>query len=66
VVFLISIFFTMSQTLNSGHAFDSTNYGYGKARMRFFSKSNDVWQIVKSGWTKPEDTTLELIPQKNA
>jgi len=56
----------MSQTVNSILAFDSMNYGYWKAHMQFFLKSNDVWQIVKSGWTKPEDTTLELIPQKNA
>jgi len=56
----------MSQTLNSIPVFDGTNYGYGKARMRFFLKLNDVWQIVKSSWTKLDDTTLELIPQKNA
>jgi hypothetical protein len=56
----------MSQNLNSVPAFDGMNYGYWKARMRFFLKSIDVWQIVESGWTKPEDTTLELIPQKNA
>jgi hypothetical protein len=34
--------------------------------MRFFLKSIDCWQIVESGWTKPEDTTLELIPARNA
>jgi len=28
--------------------------------MRFFLKSIDVWQIVESGWTKPEPTTTEL------
>jgi hypothetical protein len=28
--------------------------------MHFFLKSIDVWQIVESGWTKPEDTTVEL------
>jgi hypothetical protein len=32
--------------------------------MRFFLKSIDVWHIVESGWTKPEDTTIELILQK--
>jgi hypothetical protein len=61
-----TFFFTMSQNLNSFPAFDGTNYGYWKVCMRFFLKSNDVWQIVESGWTKPGDTTLELISQKNA
>jgi hypothetical protein len=56
----------MSQTLNIVHAFDGTNYGYWKAHMRFFLKSNDVWQIVESGSTKLEVTTAKLITQKNA
>jgi hypothetical protein len=61
-----SIFiFAMSQTLNYVPAFDGPNYGYWKARMRFFLKSIDYWQIVESGWTKLEDTTLELIPERN-
>jgi hypothetical protein len=34
--------------------------------MRFFFKSIDCWGIVETGWTKPEDTTPELVPQKNA
>jgi hypothetical protein len=34
--------------------------------MRFFLKSIDCWSIIDTGWTKPEDTTLELVPQKNA
>jgi hypothetical protein len=34
--------------------------------MRFFLKSIDCWSIVETGWTKPEETTLELVPQKNA
>jgi hypothetical protein len=34
--------------------------------MRFFLKSIDCWSIVETGWTKPEDATLELVPQKNA
>jgi len=55
----------MSQTLNFVHAFDGSNYGYWKARMRFFLKYIDCWSNVKTGWTKPEDTTLELVPQKN-
>jgi uncharacterized protein YjaG (DUF416 family) len=56
----------MSQTLNSVPAFDGSNYGYWKARMRFFLKSIDCWGIVETGWTKLEDTTPELVPQKNA
>jgi hypothetical protein len=56
----------MSQNLNFIPAFDVTNYGYWKAHMRFFLKSIDVWLIVESDWTKPEDTTIKLIPQKNA
>jgi hypothetical protein len=50
----------MSQTLNFVPAFDGMNYGYWKARMRFFLKSIDVWKIVESGWIKPEDTTHQL------
>jgi hypothetical protein len=56
----------MSQTLNSVPTFDGTNYGYWKARMQFFLKSIDCWSIVETGWTKPEDTTLELVPKKTA
>jgi hypothetical protein len=56
----------MSETLNSIAAFDDSNYGYWKACMRFFLKSNDVWQIVKSGWTKLEASAVESIPHKNA
>jgi hypothetical protein len=56
----------MFRNLNFVPAFDGTNYGYWKARMCFFLKSIDVWPIVESSWTKPEDITLELIPQKNA
>jgi hypothetical protein len=33
---------------------------------RFFLKSIDWWSIVETGWTKPEDAALELVPQKNA
>jgi hypothetical protein len=50
----------MSQTLNSVHAFDGTNYDYWKTRIRFFLKSIDVWKIVESIWIKLEDTTNEL------
>jgi hypothetical protein len=56
----------MSQTLNIVPAFDGTNYGYWKACMRFFLKSIDCWSIVETGWINPADTTLELVPQKNA
>jgi hypothetical protein len=56
----------MFQTLNFVPAFDGTNYGYWKSRMRFFLKSIDCWSIVETGWTKPEETTFELVPQKNA
>jgi hypothetical protein len=56
----------MSQNLNTVPAFDGTNYGYWKARMRFVLKSIDCWQIIESGWTKTKDATLELIPARNA
>jgi hypothetical protein len=56
----------MSQTLNTVPAFEGTNYGYWKACMRFFLKSIDCWSIVETGWTKLADTSLELVPQKNA
>jgi hypothetical protein len=55
----------MSQNLNIVPAFDSTNYGYWKARMRFFLKSIDYWNIVENGWTKPADATPELVIEKN-
>jgi hypothetical protein len=42
----------MSQNLNSVPLFDGMNYGYWKARMRFFLKSIDVWKIVETGWIK--------------
>jgi len=56
----------MSQSLNTVPAFDGKNYGYWKARMRFFLKSFDCWSIVETGWTKPADATLELVTEKNA
>jgi hypothetical protein len=55
----------MSQSLNIVPVFDGKNYGYWKARMRFFLKSIDCWSIVETGWTKPADATLELVPEKN-
>jgi hypothetical protein len=56
----------MSQTLNTVPAFDGTNYGYWKTRMRFFLKTIDCWSIVEIGLTKPVDAALKLVPQKNA
>jgi hypothetical protein len=43
------------------HAFNGTNYEYWKARMCFFLKSIDVWQIVETGWIKPEATTPNYL-----
>jgi hypothetical protein len=34
--------------------------------MQFFLQSIDCWSIVETGWTKPTDATLELVPQKTA
>jgi hypothetical protein len=56
----------MSQNRNTAPAFDGTNYGYWKTRIRFFLKSIDSWNIVETGWTKPADETLELVTEKNA
>jgi hypothetical protein len=55
----------MSQSLNIVSAFDGTDYGDWKARMRFFLKSIDCWSIVETNWTKPVDATLELVTEKN-
>jgi hypothetical protein len=56
----------MSQSLNTVPAFDDMNYGCWKARMRFFLKSIDCWSIVETSWTKPANTMLELVTEKNA
>jgi hypothetical protein len=57
----------MSQSVNTVPAFDGTNYGYWKARMRFFLKSIDVWKIVETGWIKLEDAVDKIIvAQTNA
>jgi hypothetical protein len=56
----------MFQTLNIVLAFDGMNDGYWKACMRFFLKSINSLSIVETGWTKPADTALKLVPQKNA
>jgi hypothetical protein len=66
VIFLTSIFFIISQSLHCISAFDGTNYEYWKARMCFFLKSIDVWQIVETGWIKPEATTVELFVAQNS
>jgi hypothetical protein len=55
----------MSQTLNFILAFNGTNYGYLKVRMRFFLKSMDCWSIVETGWTTTKDATRKLVPQEN-
>jgi hypothetical protein len=49
----------MSLNLNFVLTFDGINYGYWKARMRFFLKFIDVWHIVESRWTPPEAPTAE-------
>jgi hypothetical protein len=49
----------MSQSLNFVPVFDGPNYDYWKARMRFFLKSIDIWQIVESGWSPPSTATVE-------
>jgi len=56
----------MSQNLNSVPPFDGMNYGYWKARMRFFLKSIDVWKIVKTSWIKPEETDEITVTQTSA
>jgi hypothetical protein len=56
----------MSQSLHCIPAFNGTNYGYWKARMCFFLKSIDVWQIVETGWIKPEATTTKLSIAQNS
>jgi hypothetical protein len=56
----------MSQNLNSVPPFDGTNYGYWKARMRFFLKSIDVWKIVEIGWIKPEKADEIIVTQTSA
>jgi len=58
--------FIMSQNLNLVPPFDGMNYGYWKARMRFFLKSIYVWKIVESGWIKPEETDEITITQTSA
>jgi hypothetical protein len=55
----------MSQNLMIVPAFDGTNYGYWKVRMRFFLKSIDCWKTVETGWTEPVDTNIELLTKKN-
>jgi hypothetical protein len=56
----------MSQSLHCIPAFDGTNYRYWKARMCFFLKSIDVWQIVETSSIKPEATTAELSVAQNS
>jgi hypothetical protein len=56
----------MFQNLNSVPPFDGMNYGYWKARMRFFLKSIDVWKIVETGWIKPEEVDEITVTQTSA
>jgi hypothetical protein len=56
----------LSQNLNSVSPVDGTNYGYWKARMRFFLKSIDFWKIVETGWIKPEETNEINVTQTSA
>jgi hypothetical protein len=56
----------MSQNHNSVPSFDGTNYGYWKARMRFFLKSIDVLKIVETSWIKPEETDEINVTQTSA
>jgi hypothetical protein len=57
----------MFQNLNSVPPFDGTNYGYWKARMRFFLKSIDVRKIVKTGYlelvSRPPTTDHQCLVQ---
>jgi hypothetical protein len=54
----------MALNLNFVPAFDGSNYGYWKPRMRFFLKSINVWHIVESGWIPPETPIAKwTIPQ---
>jgi len=54
----------MSQNLMIVPVFDDTNYGYWKARIRFFLKSIDCWKTVETGWTQLKDTNIELVTKK--
>jgi hypothetical protein len=56
----------MSQSLRCIPTFDGTHYGYWKARVCFFLKSTDIWQIVETGWIKLEATTVELSVAQNS
>jgi len=65
--FILFLFFIiMSQNLNFVPPFDGMNYGYWKARMRFFLKSIDVWKIVEIGWIKPKEIDEITVIQTSA
>jgi hypothetical protein len=55
----------MSQSLNTVPNFDGSNYGYWKARMRFFLKSIDVWSVIESGFQTPNKPTAEWSIAEN-
>jgi hypothetical protein len=56
----------MSQNLNSVSPFDGTNYGFWKARMRFFLKLVYVWKFFETDWIKLEETDEIIITQTSA
>jgi hypothetical protein len=66
ILFDFCFLIIMSQNLNFVPPFDGTNYGYWKARMRFFLKSIDIWKIVESGWIKLEETDEITVIQTSA
>lgn len=52
---------------NSLHIFDGSNYSLWKIFIKVYLKSIDVWNIVKSGWTRPDKPMAEWTKdEKNA
>jgi len=64
--FELLFYFTISQNLMIGPAFDDMNYGYWKARMRLFLKSIDCWKIVETSWIELVDRDNGLVIENNA
>jgi hypothetical protein len=64
--FELLFYFTISQNLMIGPAFDDMNYGYWKAHMRFFLKSIDCWKIVETSWIELVDRDNGLVIENNA
>jgi hypothetical protein len=65
-ILLTFVFDYYVSNLNSVPSFDGTNYGYWKARMRFFLKSIDFRKIVETGWIKLEETDKITVVQTSA